>query len=780
LEEQSMPLSAGDRLGRYEILGPVGAGGMGEVYRARDTQLEREVAIKVLPESVAQNSDRLTRFEREAKAVARLSHPNILEIYDFGRHEDVTYSVTELLEGETLRERIDAGAIGWRKAAEIGAAIADGLAAAHRAGIVHRDLKPSNVFLTPDGRVKVLDFGLARTGPPPDADVSVSKTVSYYTDPGMVFGTAGYMSPEQVRGDPADHRSDIFCLGSLLYEMACGQRAFWKDTAAETMTAILKEEPTDLGSVAGDLPASLDGVIRRCLEKRPQARFQSCHDLAFALRSTLQDNAGPVVRSTSEEKSIVVLPFENLSPDPEQEFFCDGMTEEIILTISKVRSMKVISRTSSMRLKNTGKDLRTIGTELNVRYVLEGSVRKAGNDLLITAQLIDSRKDSHLWAEKYRGTLEDVFAIQENVARSIVDGLMIELSPDEDHQITDRPTYEAQAYELYLRVRQQVLRGTRDDLSQALKTVQDGLDELGPHELLFAAKGIAHIEAISLAIEPGDGHLLAAQECIDKISALKPDSSHLHFLRGAVAFKQGNLQDGYSNLIRAHEIDPNDTRTLQFLSGLLAFAGKWTAARPFARQLFKVDPLTPLSQCWWSLVELLGGRFKAALGPTRVAHRQDPNDLMVSYLYALALTFNGRLEKVTTIVEPMTRHSPEATLTKVCRFLDHSSKGEREKALNAITPRARIAARGDVQLSWTMAGCYASLGMVDEALDWLENAAMNRGFINYPLLKKADPLLENLRGDHRFNALMDRIKQRWRDFVVAIDSSGPPPANGGA
>jgi len=769
-----MPLSAGDRLGRYEILAPIGAGGMGEVYRARDLQLKRDVAIKVLPESVSQNSERLARFEQEARAVARLSHPNILEIHDYGREGDITYSVTELLDGETLRDRIDRGALGWRKTVEIGAAIADGLAAAHAAGIVHRDLKPANVFVTPDGRVKVLDFGLARNVAPAEFDEDRSNTISCYTEPGTIFGTAGYMSPEQVRGDSADHRADIFSLGCLLYEMVCGRRAFWMDTAAETMTAILREEPSDLGSLSGELPQSLAGVVRRCLEKRPEARFQSGQDLAFALRSTLHDNTGPMARVTGEEKSIVVLPFENLSPDPDQEYFCDGMTEEIILSLSKVRSMKVISRTSSMRLKDSKKDLKTIGAELEVRFVLEGSVRKAGNDLLITAQLIDSREDAHLWAEKYRGTLEDVFAIQENVARKIVDGLMIELSPDESQQLASRPTHDIQAYECYQRARQQVLRGTREGLQSALEIVQAGFKDIGPHELLFAAKGIAHIEAVNLAIEPGDAHLLAARECTERVCELNPDSPHRHFLRGAVSYKRGDLQEGLRHLKLAHEIDPNDTKTLFYLSGLCAFSGKRSAARPYAHRLFKVDPLTPLSQCWWSWVELLGGKFKVALGPTRVAHRQDPEDLMVAYLRALALALHRKDDQVSKIADLMWQQEPEASLSRLCRFLAHALHGEKQAALDVITPSARIAARWDAHLSWTMAGCYALIDHKDQALDWLENATMNLGFINYPLLSKRDPLLENLRGDGRFNALMERVKHEWESFEVEVDPPSLP------
>ncbi len=280
---QAVTLAAGTRLGSYEVLAPLGAGGMGEVYRARDSKLDREVAIKVLPERVASDPETLARFEREAKAVAALSHPNILSIFDFGTQDGTTYAVTELLEGETLRVRLGSGALALRRALEFAQQVALGLAAAHEKGIVHRDLKPDNVFLTRDGRVKILDFGLARHRPTPTEDGSHSPTLSRYTDPGTVLGTVGYMSPEQVRGLPLDARSDIFSFGSTLYEMLTGQRAFHGETPAETMTAILKEEPNELASLNEALPVSVDRILRHCLEKDPAARAQSARDLAFEL-----------------------------------------------------------------------------------------------------------------------------------------------------------------------------------------------------------------------------------------------------------------------------------------------------------------------------------------------------------------------------------------------------------------------------------------------------------------------------------------------------------------
>ena len=279
-----MALTPGTGLGPYEILAPLGAGGMGEVYRARDSRLDRDVAIKILPERLAHDPQALTRFEREAKAVAALSHPNILAIHDFGSEAGITYAVTELLEGETLRSRLSRGALDWRKTVEFGIAIADGLAAAHAKGIIHRDLKPENIFLTADGRVKILDFGLARNTATSAVEQAEVPTV---TEAGAILGTVGYMSPEQVRGEPVDARSDIFSLGCVLYEMVAGKRAFSRETSAQTMAAILEAQPTELSTRGKQIPAGVENVIAHCLEKNPEERFHSAHDLALALRGTL-------------------------------------------------------------------------------------------------------------------------------------------------------------------------------------------------------------------------------------------------------------------------------------------------------------------------------------------------------------------------------------------------------------------------------------------------------------------------------------------------------------
>jgi TolB-like protein len=486
----------GRTLGHYRIVEKIGAGGMGEVYRAHDERLDREVAIKVLHQDVAQDVDRLARFEREAKAVAKLAHPNILEIWDFGTDEGVTYAVTELLEGENLSQRIPSNGMGWQKAAEIGASVADGLAVAHGKGIVHRDLKPENVFVTADGRVKILDFGLAQVKVPVDKEAETETLTPAGTVPGTVMGTVGYMSPEQVRGNPADARSDIFSLGCVLYEMLTGKIAFARESTADTQAAILKEEPPALTAVDVAVPAELDRTARRCLEKNPEARFQSASDLAFALRSIASDTdavrpgpapvaprrrrgrlwaaaAAAVVVGTAAVvlnvvglrsrpvgtasrapiRSLAVLPLENLSGDAEQEYFVDGMTEALIADLAQIEALKVISRTSAMRYKNTDKPLPQIARELNVDGIVEGSVLRAGERVRITAQLIHASTDRHVWAKSYERDLEDILSLQKEVARAVSTEIRVRVTEPEHDRLLEAGRLNPEAYENYLRGR---------------------------------------------------------------------------------------------------------------------------------------------------------------------------------------------------------------------------------------------------------------------------------------------------------------------------------------
>ena len=448
-------------------------------------RLDRDVAIKVLPAGVSEDSAFQKRFEREARTISQLQHPNICTLHDVGSEDGVDYLVMEYLEGETLEDRLQKGAVPIAEALRIGGEIAQAIEAAHRRGVVHRDLKPGNVMLTPTG-TKVLDFGLARDTAVPGevVDTEAATMPAMITEEGQIVGTMPYMAPEQLQASQTDSRTDIWALGCILYEMAAGDRPFGGKSRADLIASILGSDPEPPSRKRPLTPQRLDGVVRRCLEKDPERRWQSARDLAFALATAL-DEPAETAAAGSPAPSLVVLPFTNRSPDPDNEYFSDGLTDEIIADLSKIEALRVISRSSAMRLKGTDKDLKTIGRELNVCYVLDGTVRKAGDSLRITAELIDATDDIQLWAEKYGGTIDDVFDIQERVSREIVDSLKIALTPDDDRQIAERPINDIRAYEYYLRAKHEILTFTEEGLDRGIDLLLRALDLVGENALLY-------------------------------------------------------------------------------------------------------------------------------------------------------------------------------------------------------------------------------------------------------------------------------------------------------
>ena len=610
-----MSLAPGTRINHYDVIAKLGEGGMGEVYRALDSTLGRHVALKVLPPDLAQDPVRIERFRREARTVAALNHPHIVTIYSVEQDaaSGAVFLTMELVEGESLDRRLPTGGLSVPKLLDLAATLADALAAAHDKHIVHRDLKPGNVMLTADGRLKVLDFGLAKTTDP--AAASAETKTDLRTTEGVTLGTVPYMSPEQLEGQELDGRSDVFALGILLHEAATGSRPFRGGSKAAVMSSILRDPTPPLGDQRSDLPAAFVRLIARCLEKDRNRRIQTARDVrneVDQIRRERESETGPGAPATISmgprtsagsttsqtagigryQRSMVVLPFANLSPDPDNEFFSDGLTEELIADLAKVGALQVISRTSSMQLKGTKKSVREIGQDLNVGYVLEGSVRRAGNSLRITAQLIDVATDAPLWSDKYSGTMDDVFEVQERVSREIVKALGVRLTAEEARRLSERPIADPRAFELYLQARQQL---RRYDIATAVPLIEEAIRIEGETAPLMAMRAWATLWLVRLGAAPDQSPLDEADRVAQALVVQRPDAAYVHSLLGNLKYERGHLLEALRHFRRAIELEPNDTDSLVMMAFTLVGAGQDDAAQALAPRLVQSDPLSAVT-----------------------------------------------------------------------------------------------------------------------------------------------------------------------------------------
>ena len=554
-----MSFPARKRIGRYEICSQLGAGGMGEVYLAHDTKLDRKVALKILPPEVVgeKSDDRARRFVQEAKAASALNHPNILTIYEIDEIDSEQFIATEFIDGETLRDRLRFGSVTPAEALDIGIQIASALCATHCVGVIHRDIKPDNIMLRRDGIVKVLDFGLAklcRERQTTETDSLAPTQNLMNTAVGVVLGTAQYMSPEQARGFEVDARTDIWSLGCVLYEMITGRRPFSGPTNVDVMTGILNREPEPLLPNLPDGPRELDRIVLRALRKDREERYQTVKDLLIDLKDAKREldtqsqrisTSSPSAAVSAEsvpEKSIAVLFFENMNSDSESDYFCAGMTEDIITDLSKIKELKVVSRTDVLPFRKKEVNTRQVGEALRVNYILEGSVRKAGNRIRITAQLISVRDGYHLWAERFDRLVEDIFDLQNEVSQKIVDALKVSLSETERQLLTQKPTDDLRAYDFYMRGRELLYLKGRRNSENAIEMFENAV-AIDP---AFASSYAGLAEAYSCMYEWYDGNSSWLSKAIDmnqKALALEPTSLDAKFGIAMVYFHHRRLSE---------------------------------------------------------------------------------------------------------------------------------------------------------------------------------------------------------------------------------------------
>ncbi|HEY7474236.1 MAG TPA: protein kinase [Vicinamibacterales bacterium] len=746
-----MALAPGTRLSHYEILGSLGAGGMGEVYRAEDTTLGRQVALKVLPAALASDPERIERFRREARAIAALNHPHIVTIHSVEQADGVQFLTMELVEGQSLDKCVPAGGLPIARLLEIAMPLADALAAAHDKGIVHRDLKPANVMVTSDGRVKVLDFGLAKISGSTPSHEEELETIAR-TSEGVVLGTMPYMSPEQVEGRPVDHRSDIFSLGIVLHEMATGSRPFKGSNPATVLSAILRDTPASVCEERRDAPQPLGRLIARCLEKERERRIQTARDVRNEL-DTLKRAAdtGSGARRPAgggpERHSIVVLPFANLSPDADNEYFSDGLTEEIIADLSKVRALSVISRTSAMQLKGAKKDVRTIGRELGVQYVLNGSVRKAGPSLRITAQLVDAASDAQLWSEKYSGTVDDVFDVQERVSREIVKALDITLTSDEQRRLGERPIADVRAFELFLQARQELRRYAVD---RALANIHEALRIEGETPPLLAFLTWAKVWQVRVGISPDRSPLDEAEREARSLLARAPDTPFGYSLLGHIEYERSRLPEAVNYCALALERAPNDSDTMLMQCVSYIGAGQNADAQDAARRMVACDPLSPVSWMAAGIPNWFVGTPGEAIAPLKKGLAIDPQNLIVQWTAAYTYALVGRLAEASEHGRVLHTIGPGVPYTRQLLSLIDGLEGRKAAALERIAS-LNIAAL-DAHHQFHLAESFIAAGEHDRGLDLLELSVP--GFYPYPFMEKYCRFLDPVRGTPRFAGIL--------------------------
>lgn len=811
-----MKLTAGRRLGRYEIRSQLGSGGRGEVYLAQDTKLDRKVAIKFLPESLVADEQAKRRLVREARAAAKLDHPNICSIYEVNERDGHSFIVMQYVEGETLDIRIKREPFDLSEVLHIGAQVADALAEAHDHGIIHRDIKPSNIIITSRGQVKVLDFGLAKLVQNAFRADSRVDTEIILTARDAIPGTVPYMSPEQLRGETLDGRSDVFSFGVLLYEMLSGQQPFSCASPAATISAILTQEPPALTSSYADISEELQRVVVRCLEKDRQRRYQTMRDVhddllaahgahddrnASASEALFKVRTAPLAAGTTKGSrtgwrkfatprsaliitgfalalfiaaaivyslrsretsltrtpisSLAVMPFTNVSADPGAEYLCDGLTDSIINHLSQLPNLKVMSRNAVFRYKGKEIDAREVGQQLGVQSVLTGRVSQRGDMLSITLELVDARDGSHLWGAPYDQKLSDLVTIQREIPIEVADNLRITLSSEERQHLTKRYTDNAEAYRLYLKGRYFWDKRTREGIEKAAETFRQAID-LDPNYALAYA-GLADCYLFNKSgLSPSDTTpkaKAAAQKALELDNTLAEAHTTLGFIKERYEFDWAGAEQSYQ---RALELNPNYPIAHQFYGGWFVQTGRTQEGLREAQRALELDPLSSTLNWYLGFMLFFARRYDEAERQMQETLQLQPDSPLVQgglgRIYAAKGMFKEAIEQFGKLGE----HVDGIYESKPLLAYTYAASGHRTEAERILSELKKERESGQHYIAADqIAKIYVGLGQHDEALVWLQRGYEERAQGMFFL--KVDPAFDPLRSDGRFTELLRQI-----------------------
>jgi serine/threonine-protein kinase len=767
----------GTQISQYRIISHLGSGGMGEVFLAKDLRLGREVAIKVLYERMAKDSALVARFEREARSLAALSHPNILTIYDFSSENGTAFAVMEYLEGETLRTWITRRPLDWQKALEIAILVAEGLAAAHSKAVIHRDLKPENIFITNAGLVKILDFGLARveTTHLSNSDMGSFATVGELeTAPGVIMGTIPYMSPEQVCGSGIDTRTDIFSFGCVLYEMLTGISPFNRTTAIETSAAILKDKPFKISKLTKKLPSDLEWVIMRCLEKDREERFPSARDLVAALKAVLahssnfsntssfanepwkKNKKSSSRRHRKMTDSIAILPFTNISKDPESEYLSDGLTENIINLLAQIPKLRVMARSTVFRYKNREINPQEVGHELHVQTVLTGEVTHYGDLLKIQTELVDVADGSQIWGEQYNRKFNDLIAVQEEIAHQISEKLQMKLSGEDKKRLSKGHTENTKAYELYLKGRYYWNKRTPSSIKKSIELFHQAIDLDPIYASAYA--GIADCYVLLGLYGTSDAHEAFAKAEAAATKALQmEDLAEAHTALGSVRiYYYWDWVGAEREFKRALELNPDYPTAHHWYGTHLIRMGRFDEGLAQLKRAQQLDPLSLVINQSIGWAYYLSRQYDQAVVQYLKVIEMDENFYFphaeLGVVYLLQKKYSEALAEITKSYELV--GSKNVT---ILALLGHThalsgNKSEAEKILSQLKDLEAQNARVSPVL---FSMFYASLGNIEQAFHFLEKACEKRDEILIRM--RVDPIFDPLRVYPHFAELMKKV-----------------------